>query len=78
MHSLENPDFKAYFTNWAKIWCQKAKDEYVDFLLKNDVHSPNKLRANIQVRNFKEWYETFEVTENDEMYIKEEDRIIIW
>ena len=78
MHSLENPDFKAYFTNWAKIWCQKAKDEYVDFLLKNDVHSPARLRANMQVRNFKEWYDTFEVTENDEMYIKEEDRIIIW
>ena len=78
MHTIEDPDFKAYFINWAKIWCQKAKDEYIDFLLKNDVHSPCKLRANIQVRNFKEWYDTFDVTDNDQMYIKEEDRIIIW
>ena len=78
MHTIEEPDFKAYFINWAKIWCQKAKDEYIDFLLKNDVHSPCKLRANIQVRNFKEWYDTFDVTDNDQMYIKEEDRIIIW
>ncbi|MDY5997320.1 MAG: M13 family metallopeptidase [Erysipelotrichaceae bacterium] len=78
MHTIEEPDFKAYFINWAKIWCQKAKDEYIDFLLKNDVHSPCKLRANIQVRNFKEWYDTFDVTDTDQMYIKEEDRIIIW
>ena len=78
MHTIEDPDFKAYFINWAKIWCQKAKDEYIDFLLKNDVHSPCKLRANIQVRNFKEWYDTFNVTDTDQMYIKEEDRIIIW
>ena len=78
MHTIEDPDFKAYFINWAKIWCQKAKDEYIDFLLKNDVHSPCKLRANIQVRNFKEWYDTFDVTDTDQMYIKEEDRIIIW
>lgn len=78
MHTIEEPDFKAYFINWAKIWCQKAKDEYIDFLLKNDVHSPCKLRANIQVRNFKEWYDTFNVTDTDQMYIKEEDRIIIW
>ena len=78
MHTIEYPDFKAYFINWAKIWCQKAKDEYIDFLLKNDVHSPCKLRANIQVRNFKEWYDTFNVTDTDQMYIKEEDRIIIW
>ena len=78
MHTIKEADFKAYFINWAKIWCQKAKDEYIDFLLKNDVHSPCKLRANIQVRNFKEWYDTFDVTDNDQMYIKEEDRIIIW
>ena len=78
MHTIKEADFKAYFINWAKIWCQKAKDEYIDFLLKNDVHSPCKLRANIQVRNFKEWYDTFDVTDTDQMYIKEEDRIIIW
>ena len=78
MHTIKEADFKAYFINWAKIWCQKAKDEYIDFLLKNDVHSPCKLRANIQVRNFKEWYDTFNVTDTDQMYIKEEDRIIIW
>ncbi|MGN1398886.1 MAG: M13-type metalloendopeptidase [Erysipelotrichaceae bacterium] len=78
MHKTEGSDFKQYFTNWGKIWCMKATDQYLQYLLINDVHSPAKLRANIQVRNFKEWYETFDVTENDQMYLPEDKRIIIW
>ena len=78
MHTLDNPDFKAYFKNWARIWCLKAKEEYIQLLLKSDVHSPAELRANIQVRNFDEWYEAFDVKDTDLMYIPKEKRIIIW
>ncbi len=78
MHTLSEPDFKAYFINWARVWCQKAKEEYIRLRLANDVHSPNTLRANIPPRNFGEWYETFGVTENDGMYIAPEKRISIW
>ena len=78
MHTLEKPDFQAYFKNWARVWCMKAKDEYVLLLLNNDVHSPNVLRANMAPRNFPEWYEAFGVTENDKMYIAPEKRISIW
>ena len=45
MHEEGNTDFDAYFKNYARIWCQKSKDEYKLFLLKNDVHSPAKLRV---------------------------------
>ena len=78
MHSLENPDFKKYFINWAKIWCRKAKPEYVQLLLVRDVHSPAELRANIPPRNFPEWYEAFGVTSSDKMYIPEDKRLTIW
>ena len=78
MHGLENPDFQAYFINWAKVWCIKAKEEYILLLLTNDVHSPNELRANMAPRNFDEWYEAFDVKETDKMYIAPEKRISIW
>ncbi|MBQ4448335.1 MAG: M13 family peptidase [Clostridia bacterium] len=78
MHGMENADYKAYFMNWARIWCQKAKEEYIQLLLANDVHSPAPLRANMMPRNFNEWYEAFGVTENDGMYIAPEKRISIW
>ncbi len=78
MHSLPDPDFQAYFKNWARVWCMKAKEEYIQLLLKSDVHSPTVLRANMMPRNFSEWYEAFGVTENDGMYIAPDKRISIW
>lgn len=78
MHKLPNTDFKEYFENWARIWCMKAKEEYIQLLLTNDVHSPAKLRANIPPRNFKEWYDAFNVTKKDAMYLPPEKRLIIW
>jgi len=78
MHNSENVSFKEYFENWARVWCMKGKEEYIAYLLSNDVHSPAKLRANITPRNFKEWYEAFDVVAKDEMYIEPAKRIIIW
>ena len=78
MHTLPAPDYQAYFKNWARVWCLKAKEEYIKLLLASDVHSPNVLRANMMPRNFGEWYEAFGVTENDKMYIAPEKRISIW
>ncbi len=78
MHTLEQPDFEAYFINWARVWCLKAKEEYVQLLLASDVHSPAGLRANMPPRNFSEWYEAFGVTENDRMYLAPQKRISIW
>ena len=78
MHSLDKADFKEYFCNWARVWCMKAKEEYIQLLLASDVHAPQALRANMAPRNFDEWYEAFDVTENDKMYIAPEKRISIW
>ena len=64
--------------NWARVWCQKAREEYIQLLLSNDVHSPTALRANMMPRNFPEWYETFSVTAKDKMYLKPNKRVSIW
>ena len=78
MHTLDSANFQEYFMNWARVWCIKAKEEYIQLLLANDVHSPAVLRANMAPRNFGEWYEAFGVTDKDKMYIAPEKRISIW
>ncbi len=78
MHKEGNTDYKHFFLNYARIWCSKTRDEYQTLLLNVDVHSPGKLRADIQPRNFDEWYEAFGVKEGDGMYLAPEDRIRIW
>lgn len=78
MHETKGANFKEFFISWARIWCMKASDEYILYLLANDVHAPARLRANIQVRNFDEWYETFDVKDTDKMYIEPSKRVRIW
>ena len=78
MSKTEGVSYEEYFTNWARVWCQKARPEYSQMLLSVDVHGPCMLRANMPPRNFKEWYETFGVKETDQMYLAPEKRIVIW
>ena len=78
MANSQGVSFEEYFTNWARVWCQKAKDEYKALLLQVDVHGPACLRANMPPRNFPEWYETFGVKKTDGMYLAPSKRVIIW
>ena len=78
MSRTEGASYEEYFSNWAKVWCQKSRPEFAQMLLSVDVHGPCILRANIPPRNFPEWYEAFGVTEADQMYIAPEKRIVIW
>ena len=78
MGGMKDADYKEYFFNWARVWCMKAREEYLKLLLQIDVHAPSVLRANMQPRNFTEWYDTFEVKSTDKMYIAPQKRVIIW
>ena len=78
MSRTQGVSYEEYFSNWAKIWCQKAKPEYQQLLLSVDVHGPCILRANMPPRNFPEWYSTFDVKETDQMYLAPDQRIVIW
>ena len=78
MSRTEGASYEEYFSNWARVWCQKAKPEYSQLLLAVDVHGPAILRANMPPRNFDVWYSTFDVKDTDKMYIAPEKRIVIW
>ena len=78
MSQTEGVSFEEYFTNWARVWCQKAKPEYQALLLQIDVHGPACLRANMPPRNFLEWYETYKVKKADGMYLAPSKRVVIW
>ncbi|MFW5458982.1 M13-type metalloendopeptidase [Streptococcus hyovaginalis] len=73
-------DFSAedYFTNFATIWRMKAREEYLQLLLSVDVHAPGKLRTNVQLPNFDDFFTTFDVKEGDGMWRAPEDRVVIW
>ncbi len=78
MDKTPGASFEEYFINWAKVWCQKAKPEYRALLLSVDVHAPAILRANMQPRNFHQWYDTFGVTKKDGMFLAPSKRVLVW
>lgn len=74
----EDYSAEEFFTNWGRIWRMKGRTEYMKLLASVDVHGPAKLRVNLQVPNFDEFFETFDVTEKDGMWRAPEDRVVIW
>lgn len=78
MKKTPNANYQEYFINWARIWCEKATQQYETLLLTTDVHGPNVLRTNMPPRNFEEWYQAFDVKKTDKMYIPPKKRVVIW
>lgn len=78
MKDTPNKSYEEYFENWGRIWRLKARTEYLQLLLQVDVHAPTILRANMQPRNFDEWYSTYNVIKKDKMYLAPNKRVIIW
>lgn len=67
-----------FFKSYAKIWRNIKTDEIISYLLKNDPHSPGIFRVNGILTNIDEFYETYNITEDDKMFIEKEYRIRIW
>lgn len=64
--------------SWAQIWQQKGRDAEVIRLLTVDPHSPNEFRCNQIVRNIDAFYDAFGVTESDELWLDQDQRVTIW
>ncbi len=73
-----NYDLYEFFTNWAQVWRTKSTEEYKQLLLNIDVHAPAELRANVQVKNLDDFYDTFNVQVGDGMYLAPDKRVKIW
>jgi putative endopeptidase len=69
---------KEFFISFAKLWRQKTRPEELSRLIKSDVHSPGILRVNQTLKNIDEFYETFNITKNDKMFIKPNKRVKIF
>ena len=76
--STDNPDLKAFFINWARIWRTKSTAAHKQLLLSIDVHAPSELRAQVQVKNLNDFFTTFNIHKGDGMYLAPEKRVHIW
>ncbi|MCW4455109.1 M13 family peptidase [Flavobacterium sp. MXW15] len=66
------------FMGWAQVWRTLWRDDALRQQLVNGTHSPGHIRAFAPLRNIDAWYEAFNVTDTDPLYIAPEDRVRIW
>ena len=67
-----------FFLSWAQAWQMKLRDAEAIRLLAIDPHSPNEFRCNQIVSNIPAFYEAFDVTEADALWLAPEKRVTIW
>lgn len=66
------------FLGYGAVWRNKYRDKTMRLLIGTDPHSPSMYRANGAVRNVPEFYEAFDISEDDALYLTPEDRVKIW
>ena len=66
-----------FFLAFAQRW-RKAQDEAaLRRQIKTDTHSPGQYRSDT-VRNVEAWYRAYEIAPDQKLYLKPEDRVVIW
>lgn len=76
--SDEDFDYDAFFKAFARIWRRMDTREFAYLVLTQDPHPFNYLRTNVTLQQFDEFNETYDITEQDAMYLAPDDRILVW
>ncbi len=67
-----------FFIAYAGVWAQNMRKEEALRLTKMDVHSLGKWRVNGILPHINYWYEAFNISPENKMYLAPEKRVKIW
>ena len=67
-----------FFLSWAQSWKLAARVEEAQRLLQIDPHSPPEFRCNQIARNLDIFYEAFEVSADNDLWLEPGERVSIW
>ena len=69
---------RQFFINFAAMYSEKLPKAEMIERAKEDIHSAGHVRVNSVVQHIDDWYELFDITEGDALYLAPEQRITIW
>ena len=67
-----------FFLSWSQVWKRQTREEALKTQIASGPHSPAQFRVNGVVRNMDAWYDAFNITEGDALYLPPEERVQIW
>lgn len=69
---------KEFFIAYANAWAGVSTPESIRRLVLNDEHSVNFVRVNGTLPMFNEWYDAFDITEDNILYVSPDKRAQLW
>jgi len=66
-----------FFLGWAQVWRRLYRDQEFANRLVTDPHSPSEFRTSV-VRNLDGWYDAFQPSASDKLYLAPDHRVKIW
>ena len=69
---------KKYYESYADLYCVQYSKEKLEDILTLDIHSHARLRTNGVVMNTDLWYDLYDVTRDNTLYLPPERRVYIW
>lgn len=67
-----------FFLSYANVWAGNVRPEEILRLTKIDSHSLGEWRVNGALPHIGTWYEAFNITEKDPMFLGKDKRVSIW
>ncbi len=67
-----------FFIGYATVWAGNIRNEEILRLTKMDSHSLGKWRVNAALPQVDAWYEAFNVTETNKLFVPKANRVSIW
>ncbi|XP_077498950.1 neprilysin-1-like isoform X2 [Amblyomma americanum] len=67
-----------FFISYALAWCENSQPSYTVEKITEHVHSPNKYRVNIPLKNLEQFSATFSCKEGSGMRLPHAERCLLW
>ena len=67
-----------FFLAYSLLWAGNIRDEQIKLYTNNDPHSLGRWRVNGALPHIQAWYDAFNITPENKLYIAPEERVNIW
>ena len=67
-----------FFLSYGLIWANNTREAMLRQLVKTDPHSPARWRVNGALPHIDAWYQAFNITSKDPLFIPKKNRVEVW
>ncbi len=78
LSEIPDADYETFFRAFASCWASNSLRSFLQYQATADVHSFDNVRVNRTVSAFEQFYDTFQISETDGMYVAPSQRPAIW